>query len=131
MGARDCYVQGGAKAGLQLWVRETQFILVFLFINYCVIFRTTAVNLLLPHPVHYMHITLVHPHNNPKRWVLALVSFDQKRNKGREEMSNMPKITQPVSGWVRIKARMTYKLNYLIKYGLGEISLNRWKLEHL
>ena len=27
--------QGGAKVGLQLWGQETQFILILLFINYC------------------------------------------------------------------------------------------------
>ena len=29
---------GGAKVGLQLCVGETEFILIFLFINYCIIF---------------------------------------------------------------------------------------------
>lgn len=33
-------VQGGAKAGLQLWLRETEFILVLSFINYCVVSHT-------------------------------------------------------------------------------------------
>ena len=28
--------QGGAKVGLQLWVHETEFDLVLLFINYCI-----------------------------------------------------------------------------------------------
>ena len=29
-------MQGGAKAGLQLRVHETKFILVLLFVNYCI-----------------------------------------------------------------------------------------------
>ena len=33
------YMGGGTKVGLQLWVHETQFIIV-LFINYYIIFRT-------------------------------------------------------------------------------------------
>ena len=32
-------VQGGAKVGLQLWLSKTEFILVLLFINYCIIFH--------------------------------------------------------------------------------------------
>ena len=33
------YIQDGAQVGLQLWVHETEFILVLLFINYCIIFH--------------------------------------------------------------------------------------------
>ena len=42
---------GWGKVGLQFWARETEFILVLLLINYCIIFHRTTVNLLLPHPV--------------------------------------------------------------------------------
>ena len=32
-------IQGGATVGLQLWVHKTEFVLVLLFINYCIIFH--------------------------------------------------------------------------------------------
>ena len=41
--------QGGAEVGLQLWVRQTEFILILLFIEFFSLW--TTVNLLLPHPV--------------------------------------------------------------------------------
>ena len=40
-------VEGGAKVGLQLYVK--QFILELLFINYCTIFHKKTISLLLPH----------------------------------------------------------------------------------
>lgn len=45
-------LQGRTKVGIQLWVWETEFILVLLFIDYCIVFIQTTVNLLLPHPVY-------------------------------------------------------------------------------
>ena len=44
-------IQGGARVGLQLWVCETQFILVLLLIIVSFSIWTT-VNLFLPHPIY-------------------------------------------------------------------------------
>ena len=43
----DVRVHRVSRSRLQLWVRETQFSLVLLLINYCIIFHTT----ILPYPV--------------------------------------------------------------------------------
>ena len=43
-------VYGAGKSRLTL-VCEIEFILILLFINYCIIFIRTTVKLLLPHPV--------------------------------------------------------------------------------
>ena len=41
----------GQKMGLQLWVRETEFIPVLLFINDCIIFHMNSYKPTFPHPV--------------------------------------------------------------------------------
>lgn len=44
-------LQRGAKLGLPLRVRKTEFMLVLLFINYCLIFHKATITLLLLHPI--------------------------------------------------------------------------------
>ena len=52
-------IQDRAKVGLQLWVWETPFILVLLFINYCIIFHTNNCKPTFAPPYIWMYIFIL------------------------------------------------------------------------